>query len=274
MFIPLHDANQLRHIHLQYVTIAIIALNCLVFIIIGAGSLADDSFARAAFYSFGYVPAVASGTAALPGELRILPEWADYVTYAFLHGDFWHLAGNMLFLWVFADNVEDATGHFRFALFFVICAAAGAYLHLLADPASEQPLIGASGAASGVVAAYLMLHPRVKLWVLALGRIPLRLRAYWILGAWILFQFASFVAMPEDDVSWAAHAGGIVAGAVLIPFLKRRDVPLFDKGLSEAIPPDVADEPIAATDEKAAMRQQARPSASPPPGVWGRRDPS
>jgi membrane associated rhomboid family serine protease len=268
MFIPLHDANQLQHIRLQFVTIAIIAINCLVFVVIGASSLQDDSFARAAFYSFGYVPAVANGTATLPVELHFLPEWTDYFTYAFLHGDFWHLAGNMLFLWVFADNVEDATGHLRFAFFFAATAAAGAYAHLLADPVSEQPLIGASGAASGVVAAYLMLHPHVKLWVLALGRIPLRLRAYWLLGAWILFQFASFLALPEDDVSFAAHIGGAVAGAALIPFLKRRSVPLFDRGLPDAKPQEPGPAASAAAGHEAGGREGQTPV------VWGRREPS
>ncbi len=189
------------------------------------------------------------------------------------------------FLWVFADNVEDATGHLRFVLFFALCAAAGAYVHMLTAPDSEQPLIGASGAASGVVAAYLILHPRVKLWVLAFGRIPLRLRAYWVLGAWILFQFGSFLALADDEVSWAAHAGGIVTGAILIPFLKRRDVVLFDRNAEEAVPaaapgatiaPSTPEPPeTAATSAGGDPVLQPMPdSANRPPRVlWGRRDP-
>jgi membrane associated rhomboid family serine protease len=152
-----------------------------------------------------------------------------YVTYAFLHGDFFHLAGNMLFLWVFGDNVEDALGHFRFLIFYLLCAAGGAVVHGWIAPASQVPLIGASGAIAGIVAAYLILHPRVKVWVLAFGRIPLRIPAYITLGLWIAFQFAMLALGGEDQISWACHIGGIVTGAVLVLILRRREVPLLDK---------------------------------------------
>ena len=92
-----------------------------------------------------------------------------------------------------------------------------------------MPLIGASGAIAGVVAAYLILHPRVKIWILAFGRIPLRIPAYITLVLWILFQFVMFAVGGEDQISWACHIGGIIAGAVLVLLLRRRDVPLFDR---------------------------------------------
>jgi hypothetical protein len=139
-----------------------------------------------------------------------VPEEATYITYAFLHGDIFHLGGNMLFLWVFGDNVEDALGHLRFLLFYLLCAAAGALMHGLLGPDSQVPLIGASGAVAGVVAAYLMLHPRVKVWILAFGRIPLRIPAYIALGLWILFQLvmiagwrrrADFLGRPMSAAS-------------------------------------------------------------------------
>lgn len=224
MFIPLHDANSLKHIRLQYITLAIIAANVVVFLM-----MAMDPGSQATVYGLGYVPAVIHDVAELPPHLVILPEGFTYVTYAFLHGDFLHLAGNMLFLWVFGDNVEDALGHFRFLLFYFACAAAGAAFHGLLAPGSEVPLVGASGAIAGIVAAYLILHPRVKVWVLAFGRIPLRIPAFIPLVLWVGFQMLMLTIGDDSNISWATHVGGILCGAVLIIVLKRPEVPLFDR---------------------------------------------
>jgi membrane associated rhomboid family serine protease len=226
MFIPLHDANHLKHIKWQFVTVALIAINVVVWLLT---SVASEQAALAAAYGLGYVPAVVHDFRDLPPELVLVPEDFTYVTYAFLHGDIFHLGGNMLFLWVFGDNVEDALGHFRYLVFYLLCAAAGAWLHGAIAPNSEIPLIGASGAIAGVVAAYLLLHPRVKIWVLAFMRIPLRIPAIIPLALWILFQFGMLAAGGEDQISWAAHVGGILAGAALILIMRRRGVPLFDR---------------------------------------------
>ncbi|WP_432211935.1 rhomboid family intramembrane serine protease [Bosea vestrisii] len=113
---------------------------------------------------FGTIPAVLFGEAQLPPELLRAPAWLTLMTGIMLHASFAHLIGNMLFLWVFGDNVEDAMGHLRFLVFFLLCGMAGALLHALMNPESEQPLIGASGAISGVIASYLMLYPRVRIW--------------------------------------------------------------------------------------------------------------
>ncbi len=234
MFIPLHDANALEHVKRQYVTLILIALNALVFLITATPQISDVQEANSIFFSYGFVPAVVNDIARLPVELAVLPEAASYVTYSFLHADFMHIIGNMLFLWVFGDNVEDAMGHFKFLMFYVLCAAAGAWAHSLAIPTSQAPLIGASGASAGVVGAYLLLHPKVKVWVLAFGRIPLRLSAMWVLGAWVLYQIYSLVAYDDSKVSWAAHIGGILAGMILIAVFKRRGVSLLDKNLPAA----------------------------------------
>ena len=164
----------------------------------------------------------------------------------------------MLFLWVFGDNVEDALGHVKFLIFYLLCAIAGALFHGLLAPLSQVPLIGASGAIAGVVAAYLILHPRVKIWILAFGRIPLRIPAYITLVLWILFQFVMFAVGGEDQVSWACHIGGIVAGAVLVLILRSRDVPLFDR---EIVTPRavVVKQPSA-----------VRPVEAEPAPRWGR----
>lgn len=226
MFIPLHDANTLKHIKVQWVTLGLIAANVVIWLVTG---FASPDLAKAATVGLGYIPAVAFDHAILPPELELIPEPLTYVSYAFLHASFWHLAGNMIFLWVFGDNVEDAMGHVRFLIFYIACAAFGALCHGLLSTESQAPLIGASGAISGVVAAYLVLHPRVKVWVLVFFRVPLPLPAFIPLLLWIGQQFFMLVISTDSDVSWGAHVGGILAGAVLVLLLKRRDVPLFDR---------------------------------------------
>ncbi len=253
MFIPLHDANSLRHIKLQYVTLGLIIANCIIFVMTALGT---DGFTEAAVLGLGYIPSTVFDIAERPDEWVIVPDNATYVTYAFLHGDIWHLGGNMLFLWVFGDNVEDALGHIKYLVFYLLCAAAGAWLHGILSPSSQAPLIGASGAIAGIVAAYLMLHPRVKIWVLALGRFPIRLPAWILLALWIGFQFVMIALMPEDQVSWAAHIGGIVAGAILVLILRRRGVPLFDR---EVVTP------------KAVEVETETTPAPATPSPWGRR---
>ena len=254
MFIPLHDANHLKHIDVQYVTIGLIVANVIVFFLTAAGG---EDMAQAAVIGFGYIPSTVFDYAVRPPELDYVPDSATYLTYAFLHGDIWHLAGNMLFLWIFGDNVEDALGHVRFFVFYVLCAAGGALLHGLIVPESQAPLIGASGAIAGIVAAYLMLHPKVKIWILAFGRIPLRIPAWIALALWIGFQFLMLAFMGEDEVSWAAHVGGIVAGAALVLVLRRRGVPLFDR---EIVMPRAVE-----VDTEPTPRRAAAPS-----GPWGR----
>ena len=226
MFIPLHDANSLKHIKLQYVTLGLIAANVVIFLITAVGS---ENFQTAAVLGLGYIPSVVFDSAELPPDLVVVPENLTYITYAFLHADIFHLGGNMLFLWVFGDNVEDALGHVRYLVFYLACAVGGAVVHGLVAPDSQAPLIGASGAIAGIVAAYLILHPKVKVWILAFARIPMRIPAWIALALWVAFQFLMFAAGGEDQVSWACHVGGIITGAGLVFLLKRRDVPIMDK---------------------------------------------
>ncbi|MBP2562891.1 membrane associated rhomboid family serine protease [Neorhizobium galegae] len=228
MFIPLHDAVELKYIRVQYVTISIIAINVLIWLFT---NFSAPEVAERASLGLGFIPAVIFNYATLDPSLVIVPDDLTFVTYAFLHMDFWHLASNMLFLWVFGDNVEDALGHVKFLVFYLLCAAAGAALHGVVASSSEGPLIGASGAISGVVAAYFLLHPRVRVWVLVLFRIPLPLPAFIPLALWIVQQFAMLVLDLDGMVSWGAHVGGIVAGAILVLFMRRKGVPLFDRNI-------------------------------------------
>ncbi|MBP0437898.1 rhomboid family intramembrane serine protease [Tianweitania sediminis] len=225
MFIPLHDANTLKRIKLQYVTLGIIGFNIAVYLFGFFGGVARE---EVAILGFGLIPSTISGIAERPDFMVIVPDLATFATYGFLHGGLLHLGGNMLFLWVFGDNVEDAMGHARFVLFYLACSVAGGAVHFLVAPDSQVPLIGASGAIAGVVAAYLVLHPRVKIWILAFGRIPLRLPAWIALALWIVFQIGMFLFFPEDQVSWAAHVGGILCGGVLVFLLRLPEIPLMD----------------------------------------------
>jgi len=171
VFIPVSDDNPLRSIHLQWVTISLIAANVIVFVL---GKYHNTE--PAALASFALVPAeFFGGGTPVPGQAFQVPEVLTLVTYQFMHVDVLHLASNMLFLWVFGDNVEDAMGHLRFLMFYLLSGVAGGMAHAALWPASASPLIGASGAVAGVIAAYLMLHPRVRVWVLAFRFIPLRI---------------------------------------------------------------------------------------------------
>jgi membrane associated rhomboid family serine protease len=231
VFIPLSDDNPLRSVRFQWVTIALIAANVVAFL------LQSTPRGYAAVASFALIPSelfqvrIIGGTATGLDQPVPIAEGFTLITYQFLHGDILHLLSNMLFLWVFGDNVEDAMGHLKFLAFYVLSGVAGGLAHAFALPDSGLPLIGASGAVAGVIAAYLILHPRVRVWVLAFRFIPLRISAAWVLGVWVITQLVMVALAPADQVAWWAHVGGMAAGAILVVFLRRPGVPLFDRGL-------------------------------------------
>lgn len=232
MFIPIRDDNPLRSIPFQYVTVGLIAVNVIVFLLEASGM--DERVVA----SFAVVPnelfkagIFTSGQGPGPNDAVAVPERLTLLSYMFFHGDAMHLLGNMLFLWVFGDNVEDAMGHARFFVFYMLCGIFAGFAHAVITPTSGVPLIGASGAVAGVIAAYIMLHPRVQVWVLALRVIPLRISAAFALGAWILTQVVMVMLPQVGPVAWWAHIGGLLAGAVLIVVMRRPGVPLFDRGL-------------------------------------------
>jgi len=239
MFVPIQDDNPLRSISFQYVTIGLIAVNIVVFLfeMSGLDQRVIASFAVIPLELLG--PSLPGGAARGPLDALPVPEGATLLTYMFFHGDIMHLAGNMLFLWVFGDNVEDAMGHLKYLAFYIVCGIFGAAAHAVAiqtlmPAATKVPLIGASAAVAGVIAAYIMLHPRVRVWVLAFRFIPLRISAALALGAWIATQFVMVMLPQSGPVAWWAHIGGIVAGVVLVLFLRRPGVLLFDKNLRAA----------------------------------------
>jgi membrane associated rhomboid family serine protease len=230
VFVPVYDDNPLRNIKFQFVTISLIAINFAVF------ALQVTGMQTQAVASFGIVPAkllgakLSAGAVALPMDLTELPAWATLISYMFFHGDIWHVSTNMLFLWVFGDNVEDAMGHLKYLVFYLACGVIAGLAHAAMQPSSSVPLIGASGAVAGVIAAYVMLYPRVMVWVLAFRIIPLHITAGFALGAWIITQIVMVMlpqSGPEMAIAWWAHIGGLAAGAALVLVLRRRGVPLF-----------------------------------------------
>jgi membrane associated rhomboid family serine protease len=266
-FIPFHDSNPLVHIKRPYVAWAILLINVAVFFLVQSGNLAGVSVASVG--SFGLIPSAFNGLEESPA---LVPDFLTLMTYAFLHGDVWHLAGNMIFLWVLADNIEDALGHVRFIVFYLLCAATAGYTYVLTDPSSPAPVIGSSGAIAGIVSAYFILHPRAKMWVLLFARIPVRLRAMWVLGFWIVFQvLAAFGGSADDQVAWSSHVGGLAAGAVLIVIMRRRGVTLFDRGLAPAAA--AAPGKVGPTGDPSRIARPPSPRSGPgrPPGggPWG-----
>ncbi|MGD8593403.1 MAG: rhomboid family intramembrane serine protease [Gammaproteobacteria bacterium] len=223
---PLHDDNPTRIV--PVVTVTIIVTCVLVFIWqISLG----QQFERA-IYSFGAIPSVVFGIKALPAELEIVPPWTTVLTSMFMHGGWMHLIGNMLYFWIFGNNVEDAMGHVRFVIFYMLCGMAAFLAQSLPAPQSVIPMVGASGAISGVLGAYLLLYPHARVLV----AIPLgffiyttRLAAGWVLAFWFVLQIISsaLTGAGEGGVAFGAHIGGFVAGMVLIPLFKYKTYPLF-----------------------------------------------
>ena len=225
--IPLRDDNPTTIKPLM--TVAFIAACSLVFL--WQLSLGTRGF-EMAMYRLGVIPASLLGGKTLPPELVAIPPALTVFTSMFMHGGWMHLIGNMLYLWIFGNNIEDAMGHVRFVFFYLLCGVAAVFAQTLPDIDSTIPMIGASGAISGVLGAYLLLFPRAHVLVL----IPLGfftrtmyLPAMVVLGFWFLLQLISpaLAAPGKGGVAFGAHIGGFIAGMVLLPLFKYRHVRLF-----------------------------------------------
>jgi len=234
MVFPLHDDNPTST--RPYVTVGILITCVLVYV--WQHLLLSDTGAQQAAYAFGLVPAVLTGREMLPAEIAVLPAWASIFTSMFMHGGFWHLAGNMLYLWIFGNNIEDAMGHTRFLVFYLLCGVAAVFAQVLPNPGAIIPMVGASGAISGVLGAYMLLFPRARVLlglpigflIVQLGRFP----AIWVLAAWFVMQLvmgavaaAKSVGESQGGIAFGAHIGGFIAGLALVTFFKHRHVPLW-----------------------------------------------
>lgn len=233
---PISDDNALPGT--PYVTWGFIGACVLVFL--WELTLPEASL-EAAFYRYGAVAVQLTGS----GEHGVgaPPDWSTLVTSMFLHGGLAHISGNMLYLWIFGDNVELAMGRLRFFFFYIVCGVAAALAQIWMSPASAYPLIGASGAISGVLGAYLLLYPygRVRVLILPFPIIIMRVievPAMLVLGFWFVLQLLSGIFSNPDEpgVAFAAHVGGFLTGMVLVLVARRPGVALFNPP-SPRLPP-------------------------------------
>ena len=173
------------------------------------------------FYSYGLIPSVLMSHNELPLDLYVVPSFITIFTSMFMHGGFMHLIGNMLYMWIFADNIEDNLGPLKFLIFYLLAGVGAAMTQVLVDTQSQIPMVGASGAIGGVLGAYLINHPKAKVLVL----IPfgffsqlIKIKALYVLGFWFILQFIS----SGGGVAYAAHIGGFVSGMILILFFNKK----------------------------------------------------
>ena len=230
---PLSDDNprQLTPI----ITWSLVAICVVVFL----WQLALGDAGNRAIYGFGMIPARLFGDAELPVGIPTVAPTMTVLTSMFMHGGIMHLGGNMLFLWIFGDNVEDSMGHSRFLVFYLVCGVAAAMTQAWIDPNSEIPMIGASGAISGVLGAYVLLHPRAMIRtfvMLGFFITVMHIPAMIVLGIWFAMQFFSATLSSSDvgGVAFWAHVGGFVAGMALVWLFKKRDVGLLQPPRSRA----------------------------------------
>ena len=222
--VPLRDNNPITIV--PYVTYGILIANIAIFVFqLGLSEVQLESF----FHVAAMVPCELSGSCAIAQPF--LPEWMTLFTSQFLHGGFLHIAGNMLFLWIFGNNIEDRLGHIKYLIFYLGCGALAALAQWFFSQNSGIPSLGASGAIAGIMGAYILRFPHAKVLTL----VPLGffittfdLPAYLYLGFWFLqqafFSFASLgvrtnVGMESGGIAYWAHAGGFVVGAVIGPML-------------------------------------------------------
>ena len=216
--IPLSDENRTRRT--PVVSYALLGAIVLAF-------LWQLQAGDAAVYAFGLIPARLVHGALLPPQLEWAPAWATVFTSMFLHGGWMHLGGNLLYLWIFGDNVEDALGRGRFVAFYLLCGVAAALVQTVSETTSIVPMIGASGAISGVLGAYLRLFPHAQVRVLVplfIVFYTIRVPAWVVLGLWFLFQLASsaMIQPGQGGVAFFAHIGGFLSGLILVGLLMPR----------------------------------------------------
>jgi membrane associated rhomboid family serine protease len=234
--IPYHDENETQRT--PVVTVALIAMCALIWLLVqGAGA---GYPLAASVCNLGLIPAELLGTAPVGSGFNMGdglacltdagPQVSHIFTSMFLHGGWMHLIGNMWFLWLFGNNIEDSMSRPRFVVFYLACGVAAALAQVYAEPESIIPMVGASGAISGVMGAYLILYPRVRIYTfITLGFFftTVALPAWLMLIYWMAIQFfggfASAVAPEGGGVAYWAHLGGFIAGVVLIKFFARPD---------------------------------------------------
>jgi membrane associated rhomboid family serine protease len=233
MFFPFRDDNP--HTTTPFVNYGLIAACVLVFLWqVSTGAQGQQAIT----YIFGLIPAHLFGSSRPDPALPAVAPWLTIFTSMFLHGGWMHLLGNMLYLWIFGDNIEHSLGHFRYLVFYLLCGIAAALAQSISAPGSEVPMVGASGAISGILGAYLVLHPKanIRVFVFLIFITTINLPAFVVLGGWFVMQLISSaqVNAGQAGVAFLAHIGGFVAGAVMVFFFRRSSVPVFQPAHSKA----------------------------------------
>jgi membrane associated rhomboid family serine protease len=221
MVIPLYDHNPFRLPVPPWVTFALIAVNVAIFLVELSVS---DATNGAIMVSFGAIPSEIARTAP---HIGVIAADTSLVTCMFLHEGWGHLLGNMIFLFVFGDDIEEALGHWRFLAFYLLCGVAGSLAYVAVNAHSDVPLIGASGAIAGILGAYMLIRPCAKVAVLFVY-LPIRLPAWMVIGAWAGLQVVHLAGKDSDGVAYMAHVGGLAAGVVLFLALRPRHVRLLE----------------------------------------------
>ena len=229
-FLPISDDNPTRR--RPWVSYIILALCVGVYF----WQMSLGSAQQAAIFGYGMVPARLFGLPLADNMPAPVAAWITVFTSMFMHGGLMHLGGNMLYLWIFSDNIEDSIGRGRFVMFYLLCGICAALAQALTEPSSPVPMVGASGAIAGVLGAYLILHPRANIrcivGILVFFRV-MNVPAFLVLGGWIILQFTN-MGQVGSNVAYVAHIGGFIAGMVLIPFFKQPHVRLFEPPRSKA----------------------------------------
>jgi len=230
MVMPIWDHNPFKWPKPPYVMWSLIVINFAVFFLqVGAGPQEMEQTDRLA----GLIPAAftnGTGAAGVPATLTL-------ITYQFLHANFMHVFGNMIFLFVFGDDIEELIGHWRFLAFYLASGVGAGLAFVLSAPGAPVLLIGASGSVAGVIAAYLMYRPCEKVTVL-LGLIPLRVRAFWVIGGWAIWQVIEAASRDQEGIAYWAHVGGLATGAVLFLLLRPPGTRLFECAQPPLLPSD------------------------------------
>jgi membrane associated rhomboid family serine protease len=236
--IPVYDDERIPGTPRPWTMWTLLVVSVGIFLFIAA---LESYSAQLIAVNFGLVPAFITNSVSLDQYSLVMPPAFTVLTYMFLHDSWLHLAGNMIFLWILGDNIEAAVGHVRFLLFYLLCGVGGAVLEVAMVPAGDAPIVGASGAVAGIVAAYLMLRPWAHVTVLIFGIITARIHAVWLLGLWSVMQVMSAFWLDAMAISFWAHIGGLVTGGFLILFLRKPDVPLFESDAPHVlvIPPNI-----------------------------------
>ena len=233
---PIRDENPTELT--PFITWLFIGANVLVFLLVqGAGPMVDARAFGESLCRLGTIPAELTGDLGPGDTITFGPyrcpagglTWATVLTSMFLHGGWLHLIGNMWFLWVFGNNIEDSMGHVRYVAFYLLCGVAASLAHVFTSAGSEVPTVGASGAISGVMGAYLLLYPRVRVDVLFIFFFIIRvipLPAWMMLGYWLLIQVLAGGMTPAEGggVAYWAHVGGFVAGLLLIKLFEKEEL--------------------------------------------------